>query len=166
MVWPPPCNARCVLSCADISSLVISYYISASVTLGRRFNAASKTNNTDRIYIHIFYIQMPINFLMKSLLKTTLSIVTYIILINRIRVLIEAVAQRFSVGLQLCFPVNFAEFLRTPFLTEHLWWPFLLKLLLVTCYLVKLLLIKCSSFIFIVIPNTIPVAARRISEWF
>ena len=21
-----------------------------------------------------------------------------------------------------CFPVNFAEFLRTPFVTEHLWW--------------------------------------------
>ena len=21
-----------------------------------------------------------------------------------------------------CFPVNFAKFLRTPFLTEHLWW--------------------------------------------
>ena len=26
-----------------------------------------------------------------------------------------------------CFPVNFAKFLRTPFLTEHLWW-LLLKL--------------------------------------
>ena len=24
-----------------------------------------------------------------------------------------------------CFPVNFAEFLRTPFITEHLWWLFL-----------------------------------------
>ena len=22
----------------------------------------------------------------------------------------------------MCFPVNFAKFLRTPFLTEHLWW--------------------------------------------
>ena len=24
--------------------------------------------------------------------------------------------------LHSCFPVNFAKFLRTPFLTEHLWW--------------------------------------------
>ena len=24
-----------------------------------------------------------------------------------------------------CFPVNFAKFLRTPFLIEHLWWPLL-----------------------------------------
>ena len=26
-----------------------------------------------------------------------------------------------------CFPVNFAKFLRTPFLTEHLWWLLLYK---------------------------------------
>ena len=26
-----------------------------------------------------------------------------------------------------CFPVNFAEFLRTPFFTEHLWWLLLLN---------------------------------------
>ena len=27
-----------------------------------------------------------------------------------------------------CFPVNFAKFLRTPFVTEHLWWLFLIHL--------------------------------------
>ena len=26
-----------------------------------------------------------------------------------------------------CFPVNFAKFLRTPFLTDHLWWMLLYK---------------------------------------
>ena len=30
-------------------------------------------------------------------------------------------------ALGLCFPVNFAKFLRTPFFIEHLWW-LLLKL--------------------------------------
>ena len=28
-----------------------------------------------------------------------------------------------------CFPVNFARFLRTPFLTEHLWWLLLYKVI-------------------------------------
>ena len=28
-----------------------------------------------------------------------------------------------------CFPVNFAEFLRTSFLTEHLWWLLLIRVL-------------------------------------
>ena len=55
----------------------ISNFISASVALGRRFNAASeKENNTERIYIHMFYIQMYINFLIKSFLKTTPSPLT------------------------------------------------------------------------------------------
>ena len=47
----------------------------------------------------MFYIQMPINFHIKSFLKTILSLLTHIILINRL--LIEAVAQRCSVGVQL-----------------------------------------------------------------
>ena len=47
----------------------------------------------------MFYIQMPINFHIKSVLKTTLSPLTHIILMNRL--LIEAVAQRCSVGVQL-----------------------------------------------------------------
>ena len=72
-------------------------FISALVALDRRFNAASKKKNTDGIYIHIFYIQMPINFLIKSFLKTTSSSLTHIILMNRIRLLIETVAQRCSV---------------------------------------------------------------------
>ena len=39
----PPCTARCVLSCADIS-----YFISGSVAVDRRLNAASeKENNTE-----------------------------------------------------------------------------------------------------------------------
>ena len=42
-----------------------------------------------------------------------------------------------------CFPLSFAKFLRTPFLTEYLWWLFLI----VIC---------------IVIANTIIVAERRI----
>ena len=70
-------TARCVLSCADISC-----FISASVALGQRFNAApKKENNTEGIYIHMFYI----HFLIKSFLKTTPSSLTHKILINRIR---------------------------------------------------------------------------------
>ena len=41
-----------------------------------------------------------------------------------------------------CFPVNFVKFLRTPFLTDHLWW--------------LLLIVICT-----VIANTIIVAQRR-----
>ena len=71
--------ARCVLSCADISC-----FISASIALCRSFNAASKKeNNTERIYIHTFYI----HFLIKSFLKTTPSPLTHIMLINRIRLI-------------------------------------------------------------------------------
>ena len=33
-----------------------------------------------------------------------------------------------------CFPVNFAKFLRTPFLTEHLWWLLLIIWLAITFY--------------------------------
>ena len=45
--------ARCVLSCADIC------FISASIALGRRFNAASKKeNNTEETNIHMFYIHL------------------------------------------------------------------------------------------------------------
>ena len=86
VVWPPPCTARCVLISANIS-----YFNSASVALGLHLNAASKRNNTDRIYIHMFYIQRPINFLISSL-KTTPPPLTNIILMNRIRLLIEAVS--------------------------------------------------------------------------
>ena len=42
-----------------------------------------------------------------------------------------------------CFPVNFAKFLRIPFLTEHLWW--------------LLLIVICT-----VIANTVIVAQGRI----
>ena len=35
-----------------------------------------------------------------------------------------------------CFPVNFAKFLRAPFLTEHLWW------LLLNLYFIFLMLCK------------------------
>ena len=43
----------------------ISNFISTSVALGRRFNAASeKENKPERIYIHMFYIQMSIKILM------------------------------------------------------------------------------------------------------
>ena len=70
-------TARCVFSCPDISC-----FISASITLGRRFNAASKKeSNTQEIYFHMFYI----HFLIKTFLKTTPSPLTYIILISRIR---------------------------------------------------------------------------------
>ena len=69
IVWPPPCIARCVLSCVDISC-----FISALITLAWRFNAASKKeNNTEGIYIHMFYIQMSIHAPIKSFIKTTPS---------------------------------------------------------------------------------------------
>ena len=56
IVRPRPCAGRCVLSCADIT-----YFISVSVTAGRRFNAASKKeNNTEGMSIH---------FLIKCFLK-------------------------------------------------------------------------------------------------
>ena len=32
-----------------------------------------------------------------------------------------------------CYPVNFAKFLRTPFLTEHLWWLLLVYLSKIIC---------------------------------
>ena len=61
IVRPPPCAARCVLSCADIT-----YFISASVAVDRRFNAASKKeNNTEGMSIH---------FLIKCFLKKTPSL--------------------------------------------------------------------------------------------
>ena len=48
IVRPPPCTAKCVLSCADIS-----YFISGSVAVDRRSNAASKKeNNTEGMSIH------------------------------------------------------------------------------------------------------------------
>ena len=51
-------TARCVLYCADISC-----FISASIALGWRFNASSKKeNNTEEIFIHMFYIQFQIKF--------------------------------------------------------------------------------------------------------
>ena len=48
VVRPPPYTPRCALSCADIT-----YFISASVAVDRRFNAASKKeNNTEGMSIH------------------------------------------------------------------------------------------------------------------
>ena len=45
IVRPPPCTARCVLSCADSTC-----FTSDSVTVDQRFNAASeKENNTEGI---------------------------------------------------------------------------------------------------------------------
>ena len=58
IVWPPPCTARCVLSCDDIT-----YFISGSVAVDRRFNAASKKENNSE--------GMSIHFLIKCFLKTT-----------------------------------------------------------------------------------------------
>ena len=106
-------TARCVLSCAEISC-----FISASVALGRRFNAASKKeNNTEGIYIYLFYI----HFLIKSFPQTTFTPLTHIILINRIR-LFQAIVVTNVANLVLYLDV----------------WA-----------------MKCSSFIFIVIWNTI-----------
>ena len=34
-----------------------------------------------------------------------------------------------------CFPVNFVKSLRTPFLTEHLWWLFLKLIILISTFL-------------------------------
>ena len=51
-----PRTARRVLSCADIT-----YFISVSVALGRRFNAASKKeNNTEGMSIHFLIRSFPI----------------------------------------------------------------------------------------------------------
>ena len=64
-------TARCILSFAGISC-----FISASVALGRHFNAAfKKENNTHGIYMHFFKI----HFLIKSSLKTTPSPLTHMI---------------------------------------------------------------------------------------
>ena len=49
-----------------------------------------------------------------------------------------------------CFPVNFAKFLRTPFLTKHLWW-LLLKIAkggmkwLNGCYRVTVEVVPCKK---------------------
>ena len=48
IIRPPSCTARYVLSCANIN-----YFILASVTVDRCFNATSKKeNNTERMSIH------------------------------------------------------------------------------------------------------------------
>ena len=55
IVRPPPCTARCVLSCTDVT-----YFISASVAVDRRFNAASKKeNNTERISTQLPHQMFP-----------------------------------------------------------------------------------------------------------
>ena len=41
-----------------------------------------------------------------------------------------------------CFPVNFLKFLRTPFLTEHLWW---LLLYLCNCYVKSLWVVSFQT---------------------
>ena len=59
-----------------------------------------------------------------------------------------------------CFPVNFAKFLRTPFLTEHLWWLLLLLLVVICCHKLSLAVslvvtrftTRCHSLSLIVIP--------------
>ena len=55
---------------------------------------------------------------------------------------------------KLCFPANFAKFLRTPFLTEHLWWLLLLLLAVICCHKLSLVLplgvIRCHSLSFVV----------------
>ena len=57
---------RCVLSCADITSVTASV---ASVAVDRRFNAASKKeNNTEGMFTH---------FLIKCFLKNDLSPLTH-----------------------------------------------------------------------------------------
>ena len=57
IVRPPPCTARCVLSCADIT-----YFISSLVAVDRRFKAASKEeNNTERISINFLIKCFPKN---------------------------------------------------------------------------------------------------------
>ena len=60
IVRRPPCTARFVLSYADIT-----YFISASVAVDRRFNAASKKENKTE--------GMSIHFLIKYFLKRTPS---------------------------------------------------------------------------------------------
>ena len=76
--------ARCILSCDGISC-----FISASIAFCRSFNPASKKeNNTEGIYIHMFYI----HFLIRSFLKTTPTPLTHIILINRIRLIQAAIS--------------------------------------------------------------------------
>ena len=60
----PPCTARFVLSCANIT-----YFISAPVAVAQRFNAASKKENkTEGMFTH---------FLIKYFLKKTPSPLAY-----------------------------------------------------------------------------------------
>ena len=49
IVRPPPCTVWCILSCADIS-----YFISGSVAVDRRLNAASKKENNTEECPYIF----------------------------------------------------------------------------------------------------------------
>ena len=50
IVRAPPCIARCILSCADIS-----YFISGSVAVDQHLNAASKKeNNTEECPYQMF----------------------------------------------------------------------------------------------------------------
>ena len=49
IVRPPPCTARCVLGCADIS-----YVTSGSVAVDRHLNAASKKENNTEECPYIF----------------------------------------------------------------------------------------------------------------
>ena len=44
-----------------------------------------------------------------------------------------------------CFPVNFAKFIRTPFIIEHLWWLLLVFLYTSQCW--SLFLIKLEVFL-------------------
>ena len=65
IVRPPPCTARCVLSCANIS-----YCILGSAAVDRHFKAASKKeNNTEGMSIH---------FLIRCFLKNDSSLWAHI----------------------------------------------------------------------------------------
>ena len=48
-----------------------------------------------------------------------------------------------------CFPVNFAKFLRTPVLTEHLWWLllYMAKNGFKVTSIFKIIIIKCLNFV-------------------
>ena len=75
IVRSPPCSARCILSfvcllnfsllfqLALFQLIIIARFISATVAVGRFFNAASKKENTEEMSMH---------FLIKRFLKSSL----------------------------------------------------------------------------------------------
>ena len=132
IVQPPPCAARCVLSCANIT-----YFFSVSVAVGRRFNATSKKKITEGFSIHFvikrFLKSNPLSFDPRNIYKMN----------QALKLLLVAAAVELVLYLDL-WAMKCSSFIFTVISNAYL------------------RAMKCPSFIFTVISNTISVAERRI----